>query len=92
MEVMLNWNTIILGALSLLTTLVLAWNALHLGALNRTTRPMAEDIKQIHTAVNSERTAMIAVIGELKNEIRMLASHNATLEERLRLPILGPER
>jgi hypothetical protein len=89
----INWNTVILALFSLLTTIVTTFGGIYLykikGATDETRAAAwrtADNVDKIHTAVNSERTAMLKHVEDLKEEILNISKTNAVLMERLSRP------
>ena len=64
----LDWNTIVLAIIGLIGTLGTAVIALY--------------TRQIHTAVNSERTATLNELRAVKAEVLKLTAEKATRDER----------
>jgi hypothetical protein len=50
----------------------------------KTAGETAAGMKEVHTAVNSERAAMTAEVKKLNEQLAEMVKHNATLEEQKR--------
>lgn len=70
--------TAIAPTLAALTACLLAW------ATRVKTQEIAASVDKVHTAVNSERTAMLAELKQAKEEILEISKKFATLEEKER--------
>lgn len=88
-----NWTQIIIAGFAVISTLGTGVIGLFTILLNRkqgviATKvdhipELAKSAEKIHDAVNSERTATMAVITELRNQITQLARDNAVLQEKI---------
>jgi len=87
----INWNTIILAIISLLGTLVTSVMAYFVAKIRTTSNETKEaavksatSMEQIHVAVNSERTALLKKVEDLRDEILQMSKDKATADEATR--------
>ena len=87
----LDWNTIILAIIALIGATIGPILGVYMAKIQlaaKRTLEFAEqtqtEIAKVHTAVNSERTAMIDEVRKLRDEVLRLSTLNATKTEMIR--------
>jgi hypothetical protein len=94
----LNWNTVILGFIGLLSTTISGVLAIFMSKISdhtkvsmdntneakTTARDTAVAIETVHSAVNGDRSKMMQEIKTLRDEILLISKQRATLQEQVR--------